>query len=253
MKRCNVSLIIYEVRNISGNLFTHFFGIVFPIIMSLVISNVAIEDVPVSMKQQVVTSIVITMSLIIPMAIMFIGYAANYSQEVERNVPTRMYLFGFSEKSVMFAKVIAQLIFLTGAMLIYAVAELMLLDIQKPDVLSLICLIVCLYLLAVIFFLFAHGISNLFKKFGPTYAVTMTMYFLLMMLSGMMGIQSNQLPEPIKTVAYMLPTTYISNEFIDFWQGQHYNFMPLIQSFLFFGALAGIVVMLSYYWKRRNG
>jgi len=177
MKRCNVSLIIYEVRNISGNLFTHFFGIVFPIVMSLVISNVAIEDVPVSMKQQVVTSIVITMSLIIPMAIMFIGYAANYSQEVERNVPTRMYLFGFSEKSVMFAKVIAQLIFLTGAMLIYAVAEVMFLDIQKPDVLSLICLIVCLYLLAVIFFLFAHGISNLFKKFGPTYAVTMTMYF----------------------------------------------------------------------------
>lgn len=253
MKRCNVSLIIYEVRNISGNLFTHFFGIVFPIVMSLVISNVAIEDVPVSMKQQVVTSIVITMSLIIPMAIMFIGYAANYSQEVERNVPTRMYLFGFSEKSVMFAKVIAQLIFLTGAMLIYAVAEVMFLDIQKPDVLSLICLIVCLYLLAVIFFLFAHGISNLFKKFGPTYAVTMTMYFLVMMLSGMMGIQSNQLPEPIKTVAYTLPTTYISNEFIDFWQGQHYNFMPLIQSFLFFGALAGIVVMLSYYRKRKNG
>lgn len=252
MKRCNLSLIMYEVRNISGNMFTHFFGIGFPILMSVFISNVAIKDVPEFMKQQVVTSIVITTSLIIPMAIMLIGYAANYSQEVEKNVPTRMHLFGFSEKSIMLAKVIAQLIFLTGAMLIYAVAEVLFLDVQKPAFLSLLCLIVCLYLLAVIFFLFAHGISNLLKKFGPTYAVTMTMYFLLMILSGMMGIQSEQLPKPIKTVAYTLPTTYISDDFIDFWQGQHYNFMPLIQSFLFFGALAGIVVILSFYQKRKD-
>lgn len=99
--------------------------------------------------------------------IMLIGYAANYAQEVERNVPTRM-------------------------------------------------------------------------------------YFLIMILSGMMGMGSDQLPEPMKTIAYTLPTTYISNEFIDFWQGQHYNFMPLIQSFLFFGTLAGIVVMLSLYQKRKS-
>lgn len=252
MKRCNRSLIMYEVRNIAGNIFVHLFGIGLPILLSLFISSVASKDVPEFMKQRVVTSVAITMSLIIPMAIMLIGYAANYAQEVERNVPTRMYLFGFSEKSMMLAKAIAQLIFLTGAMLIYMVAEVLFLDIQKPALLSFLFLLACLYLVGILFFLFAHGISNLLKKFGPTYAVTMTMYFLIMILSGMMGMGSDQLPEPMKTIAYTLPTTYISNEFIDFWQGQHYNFMPLIQSFLFFGTLAGIVVMLSLYQKRKS-
>ena len=103
-------------------------------ILSLFISSVASKDVPEFMKQRVVTSVAITMSLIIPMAIMLIGYAANYAQEVERNVPTRM-------------------------------------------------------------------------------------YFLIMILSGMMGMESDQLPESMKTIAYTLPTTYIGNEFIDFLAG----------------------------------
>ena len=122
-KKCNLGLIIYEIRNLSGNLFVHFFGVIFPIVMSMIISSQATKEVPESMKQEVVTAIVITMSLIIPMAIMLMGYAANYSNEIEKNVPLRMRLFGYNEKSIILAKLIAQLIFLTVAMAVYAVAE----------------------------------------------------------------------------------------------------------------------------------
>lgn len=251
-KKCNLGLIIYEIRNLSGNLFVHFFGVIFPIVMSMIISSQATKEVPESMKQEVVTAIVITMSLIIPMAIMLMGYAANYSNEIEKNVPLRMRLFGYNEKSIILAKLIAQLIFLTVAMAVYAVAEVILLDLQKPALLSLIILVVSLYLVAIIFFMLAHGVANILKKFGPTYVVTMSLYFLFMMLCGMMGIQSDQLPKPIKTIAFTLPMTHISNEYIDFWQGQSYNFMPVIQSFLFLGALAGIVLMFSFYKNRRK-
>lgn len=251
-KKCNLGLIIYEIRNLSGNLFVHFFGVIFPIVMSMIISSQATKEVPESMKQEVVTAIVITMSLIIPMAIMLMGYAANYSNEIEKNVPLRMRLFGYNEKSIILAKLIAQLIFLTVAMAVYAVAEVILLDLQKPALLSLIILVVSLYLVAIIFFMLAHGVANILKKFGPTYVVTMSLYFLFMMLCGMMGIQSDQLPKPIKTIAFTLPMTYISNEYIDFWQGQSYNFMPVVQSFLFLGALAGIVLMFSFYKNRRK-
>ena len=71
-KKCNLGLIIYEIRNLSGNLFVHFFGVIFPIVMSMIISSQATKEVPESMKQEVVTAIVITMSLIIPMAIMLV-------------------------------------------------------------------------------------------------------------------------------------------------------------------------------------
>lgn len=73
-----------------------------------------------------------------------------------------------------------------------------------------------------------------------------------MILCGMMGVRTEQLPKALKTIAYTLPMTYVSNDFIDFWQGGSYNFVPLIQSFLFLGAIAGILLILSLYKNRRS-
>ena len=141
-KKCNWNLILYELRNISGNFFTQFFGIVFPILMSLILTNVVEKQVPKAIAQDAVTSIVISMSLVCPMSIVLIGYAANYSQEVEKGVPLRMRLFGYRDKSMILAKIIAQLIFLTMALGIYGIAEVILVDIAKPTMSSLFCLLV---------------------------------------------------------------------------------------------------------------
>lgn len=250
-KKCNLNLILYEIRNISGNFFVHFFGIVFPILMSLILTQAVGSQVPEVIRSNLVTSIVISMSLVCPLAIILIGYPANYSQEVEKGVPLRMRLFGYGEKSVILAKVIAQLIFLTIALGIFGIAEVVLIDIQKPALSSLLCLIGCLYLLAIILFVLAHAIANILKKFGPTFAVTMTLYFLIMIVCGMMGVSTEQLPKALQAVANTLPMTYICNDFIDFWQGGSYNFMPLIQSFLFLGALSGILLLFASYKDRR--
>lgn len=250
-KKCNLNLILYEIRNISGNFFVHFFGIVFPILMSLILTQAVGSQVPEVIRQDVVTSIVISMSLVCPLAIILIGYPANYSQEVEKGVPLRMRLFGYGEKSVILAKVIAQLIFLTIALGIFGIAEVVLIDIQKPALSSLLCLIGCLYLLAIILFILAHAIANILKRFGPTFAVTMTLYFLIMIVCGMMGVSTEQLPKALQAVANTLPMTYICNDFSDFWQGGSYNFVPLIQSFLFLGAFSGILLLFASYKDRR--
>lgn len=250
-KKCNLNLVLYEIRNISGNFFVHFFGIVFPILMSLILTKAVGSQVPEAIRPEVVTSIVISMSLVCPMAIILIGYPANYSQEVERGVPLRMRLFGYGEKSVILAKVIAQLVFLTAALGIFGIAEVILIDMQKPALSSLLCLIGCLYLLAVIFFILSHAITNILKKFGPTFAVSMTLYFLIMIVCGMMGVSTEQLPKALRVVADTLPMTYICNDFIDFWQGGSYNFVPLIQSFLFLGAVSGILLLFASYKNKR--
>lgn len=250
-KKCNLNLVLYEIRNISGNPFTHFFGIVFPILMSFILSKSVGSQVPEAIRPEVVTGIVISMSMICPMAIILIGYPSNYSQEVEKGVPLRMRLFGYKEKSVILAKVIAQLIFLTGALGIFAIAVSSLIDIQKPALSSLLCLTGCLYLLAVIFFILSHAITNILKKFGPTFFVSMVLYFLTMIICGMMGVSTDQLPKNLQAVAYTLPMTYIANDFISFWQGGNYNFGPLIQSFLFLGAVSGILLLFASYKNKR--
>lgn len=250
-KKCNLNLILYELRNINGNFYVHFFGMVFPVLMSVIFSKVYGNQVPEAIRQEVATSIAISMSMMCPMSIVLIGYAANYSQEVEKGVPLRMRLFGYQEKSMILAKLIAQLIFLTIALVIYGVCEMLLIDVMRPVISSLICLVGCLYLLAIIFFVMAHAIAELLKKFGPTYAVSMGLYFLFMILCGMMGISTSQLPKALQIVSKTLPMSYIGNDFVDFWQGGNYNFVPLIQSFLFLGALSGILLIFSVYKNKR--
>ncbi|SHF30268.1 ABC-2 type transport system permease protein [Lactonifactor longoviformis DSM 17459] len=250
-KSCNKRLIIYEIRNAIGNPFIAFFGIVFPVMMLMIITFSLRKQVPSSMVREANTGVFITMSLIIPMAVILLGHSANYSQELEKEIPVRMQLFGFSQNSIMLAKIIAQTITLTAGLIFYSVFSYILVDLQSPKLSSALCLIGCLYVMGICFFLFAHGLSNIFKKFGPTYTISMFVYFGSMILCGMMGIQTEQLPKALRRVASFLPMSYVSSDFIDFWQGGSYNFGPMIQAFLFFGALCGLLVVYSNYKNRR--
>ena len=108
-------------------------------------------------------------------------------------VPLRMHLFGFHERSLLTAKIIAHLIFMTIAFVIYAVFQAFTMDLPKPAFSSVICLMISLYLIGVILLVIAHSIANIFRKFGITFGITMFVYFVLMMLTGMMGISTEQL------------------------------------------------------------
>lgn len=243
-------MVLYELRNINGNFMTHFFGILFPNLMTLIFSKTIGIQVPDAARDRVIVSIMLSMSLVIPMSIMFIGYGALYSQEVEHGVPLRMRLFGFRERSLLAAKIIAHMILMTVAFVIFAVFQMITMDIPKPAASSVICLLVSLYLIGIILLVIAHSLADIFRKFGVTFGITMTVYFLLMVLTGMMGISTEQLPKALQKVAATLPMTYVSNDFADFWTGGSYNFMPFMQSLLFFGAIAGILLMYAQY---RNG
>lgn len=251
VKKCSLRMIQYEVRNMNGNLMSHFFGIVFPNVMCLVLSKTVGESLSADIRREAMTTIMLSMSLIMPMSIMMLGYGAVYSQEVERGVPLRMRLFGFGEKSLITAKIIAHLILLTVAFVIFALFQIIVMDIQKPAVTSLICLIVSLYFIGAVLLVVAYALAGIFKKFSITFGICMSIYFLMMILTGMMGMRTNQLPGILQRVAKTLPMTYISNDFITFWQGGSYNFMPYIQSCIFFAALAGLLLMASFYKNRR--
>lgn len=251
-KRCNRQLIIYELRNLAGNPFTAFFGIIFPCLMLMIITGAMIKDIPSSMVTEVNTQIFISISLIIPMAVVLLGHSSNYSQELEKEIPLRMKLFGFSEKSMMLAKAIAQGIAMTIGIIIYVVFSIIFITLKAPTAWGAVCLILCQYSLGILFFAFAHGVASIFKKFGPTYAITMFFYFGAMILCGMMGVATDELPKSMQYLAGMLPMSYISSDFIDVWNGQSYNFGPMIQSYLFLGAVCGILLLYVIHKNKRT-
>lgn len=244
-------LILYEVRNILGNPFTIFFSTIFPILMCYLLSVTTLNQLPEYVRVEAATSIFITMSLVVPMSIFMIGYGANYSQELEKDVPLRMNLFGFTESKVMIAKILAHLLFFTIALALYFIVSSFLVKVQVPKTEAIFVLVGTLYVLAVIFFILAHGIATIFKKFGPTYAITMLLYFMFMILCGMMGMSTDLMPKAIQVIADTLPMTYVTQDFIKVWQGSSYNFVPFIQSMVFFAAIAGIILLFGIRKEKR--
>jgi ABC-2 type transport system permease protein len=72
-----------------------------------------------------------------------------------------------------------------------------------------------------------------------------------MIICGMMGVRTENLPAALQVIAGLLPMSYISNDFIIIWEGGSYQFAPLIQSFLFLAAVSGIILFLSLRKNKR--
>lgn len=252
-KTFNVQFFYYELMNNVLNGFSMFFGIAFPMILSFIISIQIKSSVPQSMMKDTLTSVAIGFSLIIPLATGFIGYTANYATELESHIPDRLYLFGFSQTTLLVYKILAALVFLTSGLIIFAIFEYIALGIALPSLKGFLVMIVIYYVFSIIMLVFAHGISNLVRKFGLAYAITMVFYFGFMILSGMMGISVHALPNALQIVSKMLPTRYFVEEgILDLYKGLDYNLAPLLQSLLLWAAIAVLVLWISYYYHGRK-
>lgn len=246
-------LLGYELRNIFGNWYIPFFGLVFPVMMAILISFAALRDVPDAFRQEAVTGVVLGFAQVIPMAGIFLGHSAIYSKELEDRIPVRMQLFGFSQRSIMFAKLQSQMLFQTIALIVHFGVLYFVLDYAMPEPLSAVIYFAMLYLLGIIYFVFAHGIANLFRKFGPSYGVTMGLYFAFLILGGMMGVPVDMLPAPIRAISNLLPFTHLSSpDMVSFWTGGSYNFAPLVQALIFFAALSAAILLGSIAYRRNR-
>ncbi len=250
--RISLKMIQYELRNVLGNPFVHIFGFAFPIMMSIIFTKSISGDITDnSYMGEVVTSIFLGMGTIIPMATILIGYASTCSMDIEKGIPLRMKLFGFNEKYTIINRLIAEFIYMTVVYPIYIAVGLVVIKISAPSALGLIIYSACLYALAVSLFIMAHAIANLVKKFGLTYMITMSIYFGIMIFSGMMGVTVDKLPRGMQVVSNLLPTTYFTKDFYKAWIGKAYNFVPMIQAYIFMFAISGILAFVMIYKSKR--
>lgn len=246
-------MIQYESRNVAGNPFVHVFGIAFPILLSIIIIKAMASDISnTTYLGELSTSIFLGFGTIIPMATILMGYSCTLSQDIEKDIPLRMKLFGFSEKFTIINRLIAEFIYMTIAFIIFFVVGRIVLGIKEPVISGAITYFVLLYIFAAILFILAHAIANLVKKFGLTYMISMLIYFGMMIFSGMMGVSIDKLPRSMQVISNLLPTTYISRDFYGVWVGKAYDFVPMIQSYIFFCAIAGILTFIMVFKSKRT-
>lgn len=251
--KVSIQMVSYELRNISGNPFVHIFGIGFPILLAILISKGVSSDITnETYLKQAVTMIFLGIGSIIPMATIFMGYASTASIDLEKGIPLRMQLFGFEEKYTILNRLMAEFVYMTFAFVLYGIVGYFMLQINVPTIQGFLMYILCIYVFSGVLFIMAHAIANLVQKFGLTYMITMILYFGMMILSGMMGISTDQLPKPVKLLANLLPSTYFQKDFYKVWMGKSYNYMPMLQAYIFFIAIAGILLFFMIYRLKRN-
>lgn len=243
----------YEWKCILGNVFSVMFGLVFPIFMLIFLGKIAFADIPEEVLPEMQTQLYITMAMVIPLAIMFIGYAVQYAQELEMKIPLRLQLFGFQPRQTLIYRLLAYLLCITICLVLYTLAAAVWMEILWPSPVRAIISILCFYLLSITLLIIAHSVAYAIRKFGPTYGVTMTLYFGIMFISGMLGVRPEQLPKGIAWIAKLIPTYHFSYRYIDFWLGKSYNAAPLIQSFIFFFALAILLFLGSVSFRKKKG
>lgn len=251
--RVSIGMIKYELRNVAGNPFVHIFGVGFPILLSIIITKAAASEmIDNSYLKEVLTSIFLGIGAIIPLATILMGYSSTCSQDIEKEIPLRMQLFGFSEKYTIINRLLAEFFYMTFAFVIYFIVGCNVIKIETPTVSGIVIYVSCMYIFAGMLFVLAHAIANLVKKFGLAYMISMLIYFGMMILSGMMGITVDKLPKGVQIVSNLLPSTYFNKDFYSVWIGKNYNYVPMIQSYIFFFAISGILLFIMIYHSRRK-
>lgn len=246
-------LLVYEIRNMLGNVFLIIFGVIFPVFMAILFANVIAGQVPEYIQTDVLTTIFLNMMMIIPMATMFLGYAGIYSQEVENKITLRLDLFGIKTRSILAAKILANLVFLLASTAIYFAVVIPFVDIHTPSVMVVVLVVFIVVLLGSILLAIAHAIADMAGKYNRTFSITMFLYFGSMVLSGMMGLPVSQFPPLVQRIARFLPMTYMGtdSDFLLVWKGENYNPTSFILSFVFLIVVATVLLLISVWKKRR--
>lgn len=250
MKKMSKQFLFYELRNLVGNWYIPFFGVAFPIFFSMIIGRAVLSEVPKAQVSMVATSIMLSFLNLLPLAVVFLGHCSLYSQELEKRIPLRMQLFGYSPITQVKVRMLALMVFFTVGLGVDMLVMSFTLKPMMPNIRGFFIVVLFYYLMGAILFMLAHGIANFFRRFGPAYGVSMTLYFGFMVLGGMMGIRVEQLPEMVKPLARLLPFSYAAEDFVKIWQGKPYNYAPLLQSMLFLCALSAIVMLLSFRYRK---
>ncbi|MGF3112975.1 hypothetical protein [Facklamia sp. P9177] len=250
MKRMN-NLIKYELKSLSRNGFNWAFAIVMPCVLYYLICLSVLESVPNQIFNQVKIEIFLGFSTVIPLAGVLLGNAATYSKEYEEGVPKRMMLFGISKKDTIISKLVSQIVFIIVAIAIYTIFAITV-GLQIDNFLLFPVMLALLIIQGMVEFILAYSIVNIFKKFGPTFAISMGIYFFIFIVSGNMGIKADQLPKALAFIGEkMLPFVEFTKFNTNLVLGNSLNYKMLIMTNLSFAIIVFLIYFVSKLINKR--
>lgn len=241
----------FEIRLLLQNFSSIFFGVVFPILMSfLVISG--LKNIPQSHLNEVKKGIIVTLSIISPLSIFMIGLSAVFSKDLEEGVYDRLDLFSINHLQMAKYKFAVYFVFWMICNAIYFVViktglkvDIAFVSIAKHTMFATF--------IAVSSFLIGYSICLLSKKFAIAFPLTMGIYFLSMILGGMMGIQVEDMPACLRKIAEFFPISHFSSyDYVnEIAKGSKLNY-SFLQSLVVLVLFSAILFWISLYKNKRK-
>ncbi|MDU4571158.1 MAG: ABC transporter permease [Finegoldia magna] len=241
----------FETKLLLQNFSSLFFGMVFPILMSFLIIS-GLKDIPSSLIDEVKRSIVLTISIISPLSIFLVGLSALFAKDLEEGVYDRLDLFSINHLSMAKYKFIVYYLFWTVCNIFYFGVMKYALGVNIP-LISIIKHTGFVTLIAVASFFIGYSICIFFKKFSISFSLSMGIYFLSMILGGMMGIQVEDMPKGIKKIAQLIPISHFSSiEYVnEVAKGSKLNY-SFFQSLIVLVLLSLVLFTISIYKNKRK-
>jgi len=251
-KKLSFKLIKYEVVNLTSNIFVLIFGVIFPIGMALLAANVFVQGVEGEARAAAHTGIFIALSFGIPLATMLMGHAANYANELELGTVQRFKLFGFSDKTMLFAKMIAKILFLMMSFVLYTFVLFLTTDVVIPSAGAAFIFLAFFLIFSIALFLLGHAIASLCGQFGKTFGIVMGVYFFISIFGSSMGINPSMFPDGMRHVSMAFPVYYLNTYFNSFWAGGSFENWVwfLVTSFAFAVVSAGLYLIAMFLTKK---
>ncbi len=234
----------YEIVIILRNFYIPFFGMIFPLLLTIFISNSLEDKVPSEVFLQVRTQVMLTMIPMIGLSSFFLGEVAIFTFEVEKKIAQRLEVFGFTRGGMFATKYLAFLIFTLCSTAVFFVGTKVLSGYESPTILGFIEVNLLLLFMAGVMFVIAHSLALVFKSFNIAYGVGMVIYFGIMFLSGMLGLRTEDMPGWLKTISEFVPYSY-GDIYYNIWIGKSVELFQYTQAVVLFTAIAAILYIIA--------
>ena len=132
--------LVYELKVLLNNWYIPFFSFIFPTLMVILLSFAVLNDVPEKYLPLARANMVLNFSPMIILAIQLLGHGSIYSQELEKNIPLRLELFGISKRSSIKVKLITQFVLSTFALIIFYLITLVVLRFEQTTAIRLLAI-----------------------------------------------------------------------------------------------------------------
>ena len=250
------NLLAYEIMNVIKDPSQIGFGVVFPIVfISILLPSIMqqIPDIAGAEKELIRNQFFIGYLIIGPLVINLQGLATSFAKEIETNCILRLNLFGYDNKQILCAKTLASIICCILVSALYLLIVPSIVDFKMPSWDIILFYGINLLLIFVLLFVFGYIIAMITRRSNVSLAITMFLYFFIMLVSGLFGITLDSFPDILTTISNGIPISFLVNDttaiFTDL---PNYNYAMLIQSYVISISVAIILLFYVFYKNKRR-